>query len=562
MFRLEAGEAKTLARLAERAGCRDVALRLSGPLSGDTVPADPSPRGLCVLAGLFIEAGASGPGGALLRRLASSCDGDPYLGEQVARLALASGDTDLRDAALAPARAVRTRAGDLQELDEDALRLETRRWIEETDGHALRAYVIRDLARVWHRVDRLDIALALARRAVALDPDFPGARSVLVSVLGELGAYAAAAGCLQQAEDNPDLGIERAVLKWRAGDVEGGREDLLVALATGPDEEQSPERLWNAAQAACLLSLDTGPLRQRLDARCGDDRDAAMRVLEHVCQRAGGDHRAVNIKDGLQRLLRRSGARRLQPETYILPDERLAARARVIRRPDETWLLKPARMFGGKGARLVSGEPESLDVHGSWVLQRYLDTPRLVDGHKAHMRCYLLIVPGCPRRIYVSHDGIVRLAPRPWDGGTGSDVERHITNTNLHWKTGELRIEEDEKREDSGHVRRLSAVLASFEQERGEDLGPVLHRFAAAVSCAVFADLQSPLVGLVALDLMLDDEGQFHLLEIESRPQFVAGGVPVVGRIHRTLGAEAWPILSAYLAGTELPRTSGAWRAV
>lgn len=559
MFTLAPGEALTLSRLARKAGCERAAQSLSCGLAADVAPAEPGPRGLAVLAAALLESGTAGPAAALLQRIEPACAADPYLGERVAGLALRLGAQDLCDRAAAPARAIRRRARDLGELDEEDLRLGTRQWLGEVGDGGARAYVLGELARVWHRIDRLDIAVALARRAVLGDRDYGRARTTLVKIEAELGAYAAAAAVLHPGGD-PVLETERAILLARAGDVGAGASVLTRMIDRGGIDGWSPEQLWNAAEAARMLGIGTQDLAGRLDGLCATDPDAAMRILENTSQAAGGDHRLVNIKDGLQRLLRQRGRADLQPETYILPDEEQAARARVARFPQETWILKPARMFGGRGAQLVAGDPAPLAVRGPWVLQRYLDRPWLVDGHKAHMRCYLLVVPGWPRRVYLSHDGIVRLAPRPWDDGSGGAVERHITNTNLHWKTGELRIEEDAAREDAGHVRRLSAVLSSLGREQGEDLFAVLHGFAGEVVAAVHGALQSPLVGLIALDLLLDADGRFHLLEIESRPQFVAGGVPVVGRIHRDLGQQAQPILAAHLAGGALPDRAGGWR--
>jgi|GEM_PF-5866215 len=557
MFRLSPGEALTLARLAMAAGCQSAAFQLSSTLPNRTKAADPGPRALVVLAGLMLEEDRAQPAAALLRRVLPATEADPYLGEVVARLAWRAGDEALAEAAIAPARAVRQRATGLQDVDEDGLRAATRGWLNEVGEGPGRAYALAELARAWHRLDRLDAAVALARRSIVLDPDYPRARTTLSKIEAERGCHAAAAEALR-ATDDPDIEIERARLLARAGDVEAGRRALAPLIAGRGAEDWSPESLWTAAEACRLLALDAGPVRAQLERLCAEDASAAMRVLEHVAQSSGGDHRAVNIKDGLQRLLRRQGADALQPETYLLPDEALAAGARLRRSPDEPWILKPARMFGGKGARLITGaavDGAVPEVSGAWVLQRYVAAPRLIDGHKAHLRCYLLIVPGPPRTVHVSLDGIVRLAPRPWADGSGGEVERHITNTNLHWRTGELEIEADEARETRGHVRRLAAVLDSM----GGGVAGALRSFAAEVVDAVQGALQSPLVGLVALDLILDTAGRFHLLEIESRPQFVAGGVPVVGRIHRALGAEAWPILAACLDGRPPPDASGAW---
>jgi tetratricopeptide (TPR) repeat protein len=490
----------------------------------------------------MLEDGAESRALDLLVKVAKSAANDPFLGECIAQMAQTAGEPALAEIARRPARAAEARAQAMTVLDESELREASRAWVAETSGSMARAFALTALARVWHRFDRLDMAVEMARRAVALDPDYPRARATLSRIEAERGNLRDAA--LLSAGTKPPAVVDRAGYLARAGDRQSARP-LAARIEQGP-----PELLWRAAEVLRMTGDAPPDVLARLEQTLDRDPDAAMRILETASQATGGDHRLLNVKDGLQRLLRRRGATDLQPETYVLPDEILAAAARLRGDPHETWMLKPARLFGGKGMSLVAG-PAAADalasVRGPWVLQRYVTDPLLVDGHKAHLRAYMLIIPGPPRAVFVSRDGIVRLAPRPWHDGGGGAVERHITNTYLHWDTGELEIEADETQAEAGHVRRLGAVLRRLSTEVGVDLHARLAGFARSVVGAVFPELDAPCAGLIAMDLILDQAGRFHLLEIESRPQFVAGGVPVVGRIHRDLGGDAWPILTAYL---------------
>ena len=95
------------------------------------------------------------------------------------------------------------------------------------------------------------------------------------------------------------------------------------------------------------------------------------------------------------------------------------------------------------------------------VVQRYLDRPYLIEGRKGHCRICCLVTSAEPLRAYVYSEGIVRIAPEPYDRdpGKAGHPEMHVTNTALHLDHPGLSIYQDPAQEDTGSIRSLSALL-------------------------------------------------------------------------------------------------------
>ncbi len=54
--------------------------------------------------------------------------------------------------------------------------------------------------------------------------------------------------------------------------------------------------------------------------------------------------------------------------------------------------------------------PDKIPQNESIIVQEYLDKPLLVDGFKCDMRIYVLMTSCDPLRVFLYHDGLLRLA--------------------------------------------------------------------------------------------------------------------------------------------------------
>jgi tetratricopeptide (TPR) repeat protein len=240
------------------------------------------------------------------------------------------------------------------------------------------------------------------------------------------------------------------------------------------------------------------------------------------------------------------------PESFNLPQEKAAFdRFRGGCPADQVFIIKPPSLYGGRGIRLTRS-PDEIGAE-ECVVQRYLDRPYLIDGHKFHVRLYVLVTSAAPLRAYVYREGIVRIAPERY-GLSDEDLlhpAAHITNTALHVGHPQLKVSNDPNEVNVGHVWSLSAALARMATEglaqaatwmRLRDLVCRLLRVmndggVFAAQTAEHARYCFP-PALFGLDVLIDRDGRPWLLECQRNPAMT--GNPLTNRINAGLFAAAF----------------------
>ena len=68
------------------------------------------------------------------------------------------------------------------------------------------------------------------------------------------------------------------------------------------------------------------------------------------------------------------------------------------------------------------------------IVQRYIQQPFLIHGHKFDMRLYVLITSLDPLTVYIYGDGLVRFATQPYsnDPSLIHNKFRHLTNFEIN----------------------------------------------------------------------------------------------------------------------------------
>ncbi|THD70137.1 hypothetical protein [Phenylobacterium sp.] len=238
------------------------------------------------------------------------------------------------------------------------------------------------------------------------------------------------------------------------------------------------------------------------------------------------------------------------PETFVLPADRaaLVAFARGANAP-ALYIVKPTRGSGGQGISVTPDVTAVLD-QADVVVQRYIDHPYLIEGRKGHCRIYCLITSADPLRAYVYSEGIVRIAPEPYDlsPGRAGGASMHVTNTALHIGHRGLEVSQDANQDDVGSIRSLSALLRRMTAD-GLDGQAVFGEIKALVEWYVrllaakglFARqaASSPPRGfpakLFGLDVLIDAKGHPWLIEMQRTP--AARGAPLVEKINAEMYA-------------------------
>jgi tetratricopeptide (TPR) repeat protein len=254
------------------------------------------------------------------------------------------------------------------------------------------------------------------------------------------------------------------------------------------------------------------------------------------------------------------------PESFVLPGDKKALKA-FAAGPDAPplWIVKPVRSSGGQGISVTNDLSGALD-RDDVVIQHYLDRPYLIDGCKGHCRIYGLVTSADPLRAYVYSEGIVRIAPEPYDPRPDAPggPSMHVTNTALHLQDPRLVISQDAAQEDVGAVRSLSAVLNRMAQAglpRETVFGEIkalvewFVRLLAADGLFARQAAIGPSRGfaskLFGLDVLLDADGHPWLIEMQRTP--AARGQPLVERINSEMYATIFRMAQAPLIDDAMP---------
>ncbi len=180
------------------------------------------------------------------------------------------------------------------------------------------------------------------------------------------------------------------------------------------------------------------------------------------------------------------------------------------------WVEKPFNVDRGKGIRFLK-DPRSWRKHGH-VLQRYLDTPWLVNERKAEVRVIALLFDDGSVRVY--RDGLVRCAHRPF---SLDDLDPLIHNSNSLFQ---LRhgVDEVEQHLLSDLVREpemMNAMVAFI-----EDSVEMLRRKKSFGGTRDFE--------MVGYDFIVDEDGYPWALEANRFPGLYFG-TPVADRFYMSL---------------------------
>lgn len=126
-------------------------------------------------------------------------------------------------------------------------------------------------------------------------------------------------------------------------------------------------------------------------------------------------------------------ARRLDflPETFPLPDAYHSLQAAAAAEPAQRWILKPRNSSRGRGISILP-DAALAPADRAFMVQRYLDRPHMINGHKYVLRFYVAFTSVEPLRVYLYEEGFAKLASHPYAPDDITDLYSHLTNPDVN----------------------------------------------------------------------------------------------------------------------------------
>ncbi|XP_043674483.1 tubulin polyglutamylase TTLL4-like [Vespula pensylvanica] len=166
----------------------------------------------------------------------------------------------------------------------------------------------------------------------------------------------------------------------------------------------------------------------------------------------------INLWTNINRMAKIHGKKSFDymPLSYVIPNEYAKLKRLLDRRT--VWILKPADSCAGRGIRLVSRSFE-IPKKSSYLAQRYLWNPSLINGYKYDLRLYVLLTSIDPLRIFIYSEGLVRVATVKYRNrfDTLHDRFMHLTNTSINKLSPRYRGNDDPNKQ-QGNMWSLTAL--------------------------------------------------------------------------------------------------------
>jgi hypothetical protein len=203
----------------------------------------------------------------------------------------------------------------------------------------------------------------------------------------------------------------------------------------------------------------------------------------------------------------------------------------IARRPcfgQTQWIIKPAELWGALGIQVCASAEEAVELlrqekkSDVFVVQKYIEKPKLLHGHKFDMRIFFMLVPTAPRSmsvIFARKKFYARLSHLKYDPSsldrtvhlTNSAIQLHSDSFKMHYSFDELQASFGANVDLDAVMERVARCLKIFLGQPG-----MLHRFNPELAdpCASL----SSRCELFGCDFILDADNNPYLLEVNTNP--------------------------------------------
>jgi tubulin polyglutamylase TTLL6/13 len=155
------------------------------------------------------------------------------------------------------------------------------------------------------------------------------------------------------------------------------------------------------------------------------------------------------------------------------------------------FIIKPDAGCQGRGIFLTQSFDRVSPMEAT-VAQQYIRKPLLIDGFKFDLRLYVLVTSCVPLRVFMFHDGLVRLCTQEYVKPSVDNVAdrcMHLTNYAINKHNDNFQANEDAEAGDVGSKRSLKWFMDWLSNEKGEAKAEALWRRMGAMSVKVLMSI-------------------------------------------------------------------------
>ena len=164
------------------------------------------------------------------------------------------------------------------------------------------------------------------------------------------------------------------------------------------------------------------------------------------------------------------------PRTWILPSELSDFRSQFgsdgVALGNKIYIVKPDAGCQGRGIFLTR-TLDTVPLNDNYVAQLYIKKPLLIDGFKFDLRLYCLVTSVKPLRMYMFHDGLVRLCTEEYVKPSKHNLDKscmHLTNYAINKNSENFQAPgESDEGDDGGSKRHLSWFMDWIRSEHGDE---------------------------------------------------------------------------------------------
>lgn len=193
--------------------------------------------------------------------------------------------------------------------------------------------------------------------------------------------------------------------------------------------------------------------------------------------------------------------------------------------PAPTYICKPSDLSRGRKI-FVFRDIGDLTYDCSSVVQRYIDRPLLIHGHKVDFRVYVLVTCFQPLRAYIYDDLLARFSVEKYDLQNVDNIFAHLTNYSVNKNST---VFDDYKPGIGVGCKWTGAQVRSYFAERGVDFKLLWGRVETLV-CLTLLSIASQVppmpqcFELYGFDVMFDQDFKPWLIEVNFSPALAVEG--------------------------------------